>query len=252
MSTATILSYGGGRQTVAMCVLVARGLLPKPDRIVMADTGRENPQTWAYLAAHVRPLLEPLGLAVEIAPHSLATVGVYGKNGLLLLPAYTESGKLSGYCSGEWKREVIARYLRSHGVIEGERWIGFALDERRRVARLAASDREPRWAVRFPLVELCLTSADCLALIRSHGLPEPSRSSCWMCPHKGNAEWAEIRDNHPAEWEAACQLDDEIRANDERGGVWLHRSRVPLREADLSEPETPEVARQCGLGMCFV
>ncbi len=248
----TVLSYGGGRQTVAICVLIARGVLPRPDRIVMADTGRENPMTWDYLDAHIRPLLAPLGLAVEVAPHSLATVDIYAHNGVLLLPVFTAAGKLSGYCSGEWKREVIARYLRSQGIVGGEKWIGFALDERRRVARMAASERTPRWTARFPLVELCLTSADCLALVRSHGLPEPHRSSCWMCPHKANAEWGVIRDEHPAEWEAACDLDDEIRANDSRGGVWLHSSRVPLRDADLTEPETPETYRQCGLGMCFV
>lgn len=249
---ASVLSYGGGRQTVALCVLIARGVLSKPDRIVMADTGRENPMTWAYLAAHVKPMLAPLGLAVEVAPHSLATVDLYAHNGDLLLPAFTETGKLSGYCSGEWKREVLARYLRSQEIRSGEKWIGFALDERRRVTRMAASERDTRWIARFPLVELMLTSGDCLALIRSHGLPEPHRSSCWMCPHKGNTEWRVIRDEHPAEWEAACQLDDEIRENDDRGGVWLHKSRVPLREADLSEPETPEMMRQCGLGMCFV
>ena len=249
---AAVLSYGGGRQTVAICVLIARGVLPPPDRIVMADTGRENPMTWAYLAAHVRPMLAPLGLAVEIASRTLATVDIYGHNGILLIPAFTTDGKLSGFCSGEWKRDVIARHLRSQGITSGERWVGFALDERRRVQRMAASERDKRWVARFPLVESMLTSADCLALIRSHGLPEPHRSSCWMCPHKGNAEWTVIRDQHPAEWEAACQLDEEVRANDQRGGAWLHKSRVPLREADLSEPETPEVMRQCGLGMCFV
>ena len=37
-----------------------------------------------------------LGLTVEIAPHSLATVDIYAKNDDLLLPAFTESGKLAG------------------------------------------------------------------------------------------------------------------------------------------------------------
>ncbi len=249
---ATVWSYGGGRQSVAICALIVRGVLPRPDRVVMADTGRENPMTWEYLDRHVRPMLSPLGLEVEVAPHSLATVDLYAKNGDLLLPAYTTTGKLPGWCSGEWKREVVARHLRSYGITGGESWVGFALDERQRVARMAASERGRRWTPRFPLVELCLTSADCLALIRSHGLPEPHRSACWMCPHKSNAEWRVIRDDHPAEWAAACGLDDEIRANDDRGGVWLHKSRVPLRDADLTETETPEVVRQCGLGMCFV
>jgi hypothetical protein len=32
-----VLNYGGGRQTVAICILIARGILPKPDRIVIAE-----------------------------------------------------------------------------------------------------------------------------------------------------------------------------------------------------------------------
>lgn len=37
-----ILNYGGGRQTVAMCILIKRGVLPRPDHIIIADTGREK------------------------------------------------------------------------------------------------------------------------------------------------------------------------------------------------------------------
>jgi hypothetical protein len=41
-----ILSYGGGIQTIAMCVLVAQDRLERPDAIIVADTGREMPTTW--------------------------------------------------------------------------------------------------------------------------------------------------------------------------------------------------------------
>ena len=61
---------------------------------------------------------------------------------------------------------------------------------------------------------MMLTTGDCLKIIQDYGLPEPYRSSCWMCPHKYNVEWKVIRDQYPAEWEAACQLDEEIREND--------------------------------------
>jgi len=249
---ATVLSYGGGRQTVAICVLIARGILPKPERIVMADTGRENASTWRYLEDHVTPLLATIGLTVEVAPHSLATVDLYAKNGDLLLPVHTTTGKLPGFCSGEWKREVVRRYLRSQDIKSGEMLIGFALDERRRVTKMLASERPNPYSPRFPLVDLMLTTADCVSLVKSSGLPEPPHSSCWMCPHKRNKEWSALT---PDEFNAACDMDDEVRAEDiARGGtgVFLHHSRVPLREADLSSPETVATTRQCGLGMCFV
>ena len=246
-----ILSYGGGRQTVAICCLIARGVLPKPDRIVMADTGRENGSTWDYLEAHVKPLLAGVGLAVEIVPPS-KTYPLHDGSGAPVIPVYTADGKLRAFCSGNWKRDRVNTFLRATGSKTGTKWIGFALDERRRAARLLASERSEWGDPRFPLIENMLTTADCVALVKVHGLPEPPHSSCWMCPNKGNAEWSLLS---PAEFAAACDLDDELRAEDiERGGsgVYLHHSRVPLRLADLSSPEKPNVARQCGLGMCFV
>ena len=53
---AAVMNYGGGRQTTAMLVLVKRGILPKPDRIVIADTGREKTSTWDYRAEVTEPL----------------------------------------------------------------------------------------------------------------------------------------------------------------------------------------------------
>jgi len=93
VTRAEVLSYGGGRQTVAICVLIAQGKLPRPERIVMADTGREATSTWEYLDAHVRPLLRAaVGLEVEVAGHELATVDLYHGEDRLLIPAFTRDG----------------------------------------------------------------------------------------------------------------------------------------------------------------
>lgn len=244
-----VLNYGGGRQTVALLLLVKRGVLPQPDRIVIADTGRENPSTWEYRAKHTEPLAQSMGLTIEIAPRSLAYVDLYAHNGDLLLPVWTKTGKLSAYCSTEWKARVVDRYLRDSGVTSSKRlnWIGFALDERKRV-----KGHDGR---RFPLLELGLTKRDCIQIIKDANLPLPPPSSCWMCPNKPNAEWRYLRDNYPAAFAQACGLDDEVRAEDIANGgsgVWLHHSRVPLREADIDAEDRQEPSRQCGLGMCLV
>ena len=73
-----------------------------------------------------------------------------------------------------------------------------------------------------------------------------------MCPNQRNDEWREVRDDHPKLFQLAVELDEEEREADERGGVYLHRSKVPLSEADLSGDESRDTAKQCGLGMCFV
>lgn len=248
---ATVLNYGGGRQTVAICLLIARGALPKPDRIVMADTSREKPKTFEYLEKYTRPLMREHGLEIEIAPRSLAKVDLYSHKGTLLIPVFTPTGKLSAYCSGEWKRDVVERHLRLQGIEGGTTWLGFSHDERKRWSRSLGTTRHNH-TVACPLVELLLTTDDCLSLISKHGWPEPHVSSCWMCPHQRNEEWAFTRDHHPELFAEACRLDEEIRENDDKGGVWLHHSRKPLAEADLTVKETQEVSRQCSLGTCFV
>lgn len=246
-----VLSYGGGRQTVAACVLIKRGVIPRPDRIVIADTGRENPSTWEYLEEHTRPMMRSVGLEIEIAPRSFATVDLYAHNGDLLIPVYTATGKLSAFCSNEWKAYVARRHLRDSGENGANFWIGFALDETNRIKK----EKPGPWRKRYPLAELCLTKQDCKEVILSDGKPLPPPSSCFMCPNKSNEEWRMIRDFYPESFEVACCLDEEVRAEDVasgRSGVWLHHSRTPLRTADLEASDRREGSRQCSFGHCFV
>lgn len=260
----SVLNYGGGRLTAATCVLIAQGKLPKPDRIIIADTGREKTSTWDYLDEVIQPLLSTIGIQVEIAPRSLAYVDLYGHNGDLLIPVYTKTGKLSAFCSSEWKKHVVRRYLRREHeprlfltappVTRAINWIGYAADEQRRI-KLSREDKTGPWFRRFPLVELGLKKADCQQIIRDAGLPMPPQSSCYICSNMTNTEWREVRDNYPVDFESACVLDEQVRAEDiERGGsgVWLHHSRVPLREADLDTEDRKDPSRGCALGVCYV
>lgn len=266
-----VLSYGGGRQTVAMCILVKRGVLPRPDHIIIADTGREKSSTWDYMSEVTQPLMAQIGLSIEIAPRSLAYVDMYGHNGDLLLPVFTSTGKLSAFCSDEWKAQVVKRYLHlltlgytpteiaalpedrvrtemQHRIDESFiNWIGFAWDERKRIK--GTSGRK------FPLCDLMLTKWDCIQVIESEGLPIPPTSACWMCPNMDNSEWRQVRDDSPDDFEQACQIDEQVREWDiETGnsGVWIHHSRVPLREADLEADDRKDPTRQCGLGLCMI
>jgi hypothetical protein len=258
---ADVLSYGGGRQTVAICVLVAQGKLPRPERIVCADTGREAQSTWDYLDAQVAPLLSTVGLTVEIASHDLATVDLYSGNGDLLIPAYTKDGKLPTFCSTEWKRRPVRRWLRTNGYGPAKPvslWLGISVDE---VGRAKPSPTS--WIThRYPLLmDVALNKRECVALVKAAGLPEPPRSSCWMCPHRADAEWLALS---PVDRVKANALDAEIRSRDitnGNGGIWLHKSRKPLAElsdAELTKPT--EVLplfgepgqEECESGYCFI
>lgn len=251
-----ILSYGGGRQTVAICALILQGRLPRPDIIVMADTGRENPMTWDYLRDVTGPAMDAAGMPIKVVAPGRCQPDIYAGNGDLQLPVYTATGKLRPFCSGHWKRDSIDQWLRHvYGIRGGVKWIGFSADEKR---RLGAETKEGwaelargNWSFWYPLVALKITSDGCREIIAAHGWPQPHRSSCWMCPNKKDHEWAYIRDHYPGLWAQACEIDEDCRENDERGGVWLHRARVPLAEA-LDRDAAPESDPRCETGMCFV
>lgn len=260
MERSVTWSYGGGTQSVAIAVLVAQGKLPRPEVVAIADTSREASETWEYTDRWVRPMLRGVGVEIQVIPHSLANVDLYGgKDGKsLLIPAYTATGALPTLCSTEWKTRVFARYLRSlrYGPDRPVRtWIGISVDE---MGRMKPSGTV--WQEYYhPLIwDFQMRREHCRELVEKAGLPTPPKSSCWMCPFRRNSQWRRLRDLYPQDFEKACRLDEEIRAKDEREGVWLHESRVPLREADLADKPDPPMlrlfgeVRGCDSGMCWV
>jgi hypothetical protein len=240
-----VWSYGGGVQSVAIAVLVASGKLPCPDLAAIADTSREGTATWQYLSKYVLPLLSGIGLQIEIAPHSLATVDLYAHNGDLLLPMYTASSKFPTFCSSEWKEYVMMRWARQQGVKSCDVWLGFSHDEIRR----AKPGRKKWFRRKFPLIDLMISRATCWQIIQDAGLPIPAKSACWCCPHRNNSEWRYLRDEQPDDWAKAIGLEELVRKQDSE--IWLHRDRVLLPDVDIDSGNFQDVG-QCSLGYCFV
>ena len=240
----TLFSYGGGRQGVAICALIIQGKLPRPDAIVIADTSREKSSTWEYMEIYTQPALREIGLEIEVAPHSLATVDIQSGNGDVLMPLFTSpDGKLPTFCSNEWKKRVCQRWARKRFPGEDiDVWIGFSTDEINRISRSDAS----WWRYRWPLIEdVRMSSSDCIAEAKRMGWPEPPRSSCWMCPHMSNQEWKGLPEH---EFKAAVELERELQQTD--SNVWLHRDRVPLSEVDF-DAQQDLFDSGCKTGYCF-
>ena len=254
-----IFSSGGGTQSACIAALIVQGRIPKPDFVVIVDTGREKSTTWEYLDAVIRPALGSVGLEVHrIDKQQFATVDIFGGKSkeTVLLPAFTSQletvGKLDGFCSNEWKVRVSQRFCREFlGVPTNKqrRWIGFSLDESRRAVRMMGGDEYKAGLIRFPLIhDVPLRRQAAIREVEKMGWPTPPRSACWMCPNQKDVEWRELKENSPKEFQAACDLEKEIQKKDPF--VWLHSSCVPLGEVDFVAPDDL-FDRACSSGGCF-
>lgn len=121
-------------------------------------------------------------------------------------------------------------------------WIGFSTDEVHRV-----NDRQENLYTRkrYPLLELGMSRKDCARWLQAAGWGDTAKSACIGCPFHGNAQWRDLRDNHPNEWADAVDFDRQIRkggasAAPLRGEAFLHRSRVPLDLAPIDRVTAKE------------
>lgn len=243
-----VWSFGGGVQSIAILVLVAQGRLEKPELAIMADTSYERSSVWRYLDNYAKPLMDKIRLPFVVAGHDLATVDLYGHNGDLLLPCFTKTGKLPAFCSDEWKKMVVRRRLRQLGYGPNNPvllWIGMSLDE---IHRLRHSDK--KWIKsHWPLcLDYKLRRHECLIEVANFGLPEPPKSSCKFCPNMQNPEWLDMKLNDPDDFREAIKVDESTRLLDQvngNTGFFLHRSRVPLVQADLTVKEKVAPLFEC-------
>jgi hypothetical protein len=240
-------------QSAAIAVLVVQGRLPRPERIVMADTGREATATWKWLDEVIQPYLGTVGLRVEIAPHSLARFDMFSPTGgrRPVMPVFNDTGgKLPNQCSGVWKREVVERFLRREGygikrpLID---WIGISTDE-----ILRAKPSPTRWCkIHYPLIwDVPMRRSECVQLVRSARLGTPPRSSCKCCPHHGDPEWHNLQDNWPDDFKEACLEDERIREKGVAGKLYLHRSCKPLSDVKFKDMEAQGAFDFCEEGRC--
>lgn len=252
-------SCGGGTQSAAIAALICNGELPAPAAAAIADTGREASETWRYYEQVLRPNLAAAGVDLVRLPHSFDgtgwnTVDLFGgQDGrTALVPAYTTHqgadrlSQTAKFCSNEWKARPVERYYRSLGFTGGRIWIGFSIDE---FQRMRSFNPAEKWNQEYPLVDRRLTRGDCVALVRSMGWPSPPRSACWMCPYRTDAEWRHLKATDPEDFEQAVAFDAQLRAVDPT--LYVHRSGLPLAEADIGEGQGDLFDVPCSSGHCF-
>ena len=241
-----VLSLGAGVQSSTMALMAAKGeLKPMPVAAIFADTKGEPQSVYDWLD-YLEPLL-PFPVYRVIEKNGLLSDldnGIDGKR-CSNPPIYTKAedgtgGILTRTCTADFKirplirktKEIVGWKGRKPKEVKCVTWIGISLDEIQRVK----DSSEPWIKHRWPLLELGMRRYQCLKWMKDNGYPKPPRSACWFCPYHSNDEWRRLRDEEPNEWAKALALDKRIRKGvyNVKSELYLHRSRQPLDEVDLS------------------
>jgi hypothetical protein len=260
-----VLSLGAGVQSTTLALLAVQGeVTPMPTAAIFADTQSEPMAVYRHLdwLETVLPFPVRRVTAGSLRAHILAAVtGTGGPRMDARPPFYVGSpGQLSSamlnrQCTNRYKLRPILSEVRTLAGVKprspGPRtpvvvqWIGISRDEVQRM-----KPNRTRWMTnRWPLVDLGMTRADCLAWLKRHGYPRPPKSACTFCPYHDVSMWRALRDGAPDDWRGAVELDAAIRhgvvsASAPKSGKrlstdqwFVHRSGVPLDQVDLSTPE---------------
>lgn len=253
------ISLGWGVQSWTLAAMSALGELPPVDAAIHADTTHEMAATYAF-AREWTPWLEQHSVRVatvqDTRPHPVM-------DNQTPLPAYTRidgsDGAIRRQCTGDWKITPIRRYLQAHRNGQPvELWLGITVDEWQR-----AKDANVQYIThRYPLLELGMSRADCLAWLEAHSLPSPGKSSCTFCPFHNRRSWEEMKRAGGSDWQEAVAVDAAIRNVRPPGELFVHPARVPLPEAvtipedygysQLNLLETNDADAECDSGFCFM
>lgn len=247
--TLRTISYGGGVQSTALIVLAAEGKLDPIiggpiDAALFANVGddSEHPATLTF----VRDVITDWAAERNIPVCELTPIKRGGPTTLWneimrdgskrdMIPVYGVTGKpMSRACTADFKIKTLERELKRRGVTRDDPaivCIGISVDEVERAGR----GKDNWWEKRvYPLLDLGLTRADCMTIIRNAGLPVPPKSSCFFCPFHRPQVWAEMRRDEPELFDKAATLEQHMNSrNIERGKppFYLTRFGMPLRDA---------------------
>jgi hypothetical protein len=257
-----VLSLGAGVQSTTLALMAAHGEIgPMPDYAIFADTGEEPSAVYEHLRWLMSPNVLPFPVVIASKGERLGDAQFTDNEARV--PWHTATGMRRRQCTRTYKIEVVRRKVREllgKGPREHirpntvEEWVGISTDE---IMRMTPS-RVKFIHRRDPLIEKRMSRNDCKGWLARNGYPLPPKSACVFCPYQRNDQWRELKQHSPDDFARAVEIDTKLRTPEGlamfRAPVFVHRSAVPLAEADLLAPNPDQLDmfnNECE-GMCGV
>jgi len=235
-----ILSFGGGvdsstliaidlnRDVAAREIGVSREELdkayPSPDHIVFSDTGGESSSTYQNIEK-TQEILRKVGRELTVVARDGENITEWCLR-LGIVPLMPGG---SHVCSLKFKGEVMAKWAKSLDI-EAPTWIiGIEADEGKRAKRFTKPRGDQSEYV-YPLIELGLTRASCVALLKVFGWHDVEKSSCVFCPFKTEDELLDMYVHDPKAWNLCVEIEAAFeKASQVKNDLWIASDR-PLNK----------------------
>ena len=254
-----VLSMGWGVQTVAMLVMVEKGMLPKPDLIIHSDTGAEKPETHEWKERYGIPLMKKLGIDYyEVMKDSGIVEGYKAKKTIPIVGFRS--------CTYNYKvKPILERLKMIYKKPSGsgqkkpywQSWIGISTDEANR--KIKRKDQTPKYQeMIYPFLDLDLSRRDLIDIIVNAGYEPPVKSGCFMCPYMGLRGFLEVKEKHPELFDIAVEMENlyfEKFPERENGFIMSSKTKLQtLKEMKslFSYTEIDNDERECDSGGCFL
>ena len=194
------LSFGGGVNSVAMMLM----LLDQGDEFeaIFVDHETDYPETYEYFdmfQEYLRKLFLPQITVLK------PDVGTIEKKRFKNLYDYYFFKRISPSifvrsCTDKFKVTPVQKYVRTPCFM----LIGIDAGEAKRAKISMKKGIENR----YPLIEQEIDRQGCKDIIKSHGLPIPVKSGCYVCPFQRKDQWIELRKKHPDLFCKAVQMEE--------------------------------------------
>lgn len=241
LSAERIFSFGGGKQSMAVLVLGARGLL-QYDAYLFSNVGEdsEHPDTLRYFREVAQPFAARYGLNLlevrrerrDKRPETVYS-RLMGPTKSIGIPVRMSNGAPGNrQCTVDFKIKVVAKWTKQHGATREHPCtvgIGFSVDESHRMTdRITEGHEVPE----YPLVDRKITRSMCIDIVREAGLPPTPKSACYFCPFTKLVAWQRMAEQNPALFAKAVRVEE--RANEKRAALGKDKVSLSRRGSPLS------------------